>query len=190
MFNYRSRGKHRKQESKNARTRAQEERNSILFLFVIQRTKCPPFDPFFGAPSMLATARGAKRHLGELHVSGSKGGILRPSRLRSRIPYGFWRLRRGLKTKCSLAFESPCLLCQAIPFCPWAECWTKCWAEGFFHGKNWIYTSNTFDFIVKYTIFCFGKPGMGKKWLRGDFGGYCWVKVLGRMRLLLRFVKK
>ena len=70
---------------------------------------------FFGAPTMLATARGAKRHLGELHVSGSKSGILRPSRLRPQIPYGFRRLRRGLKTKYSVAFESHRLLCQTIP---------------------------------------------------------------------------
>ena len=31
---------------------------------------------------------------------------------------------------------------------------------------------------------------MGKKSLRGGFGGHCWAKVLGRMRLLLRFIKK
>ena len=30
-------------KKKKARVRAQEERNSILFLFAIQRTKCPPF---------------------------------------------------------------------------------------------------------------------------------------------------
>uniref|UniRef100_UPI003FF150C4 hypothetical protein n=1 Tax=Faecalibacterium prausnitzii TaxID=853 RepID=UPI003FF150C4 len=43
---------------------------------------------------------------------------------------------------------------------------------------------------MKYTFFGFGKPGMGKKSLRGSFGGHCWAKVLGRMRLLLRFIKK
>ena len=64
---------------------------------MIQRTKCPPFDPFFGAPSMLATARGAKRHLGKLHVSGSKGGMLRPSRSHSRTRVSLMRLRRPLK---------------------------------------------------------------------------------------------
>ena len=140
----------------------------------------PTFWPFFGAPSMLATARGAKRHLGELHVSGSKGGILRPSRLRSRIPYGFRRLRRGLKTKYSLAFESPSLLCQTIPIRRAEGSRTKCWAEGFFHGKNWIYTSNTFDLLWNIHFLVLESPAWAKNRCEGVLeviaGQKCWAE--------------
>ena len=135
---------------------------------------------FFGAPTMLATARGAKRHLGELHVSGSKSGILRPSRLRSRRPYGFRRLRRGLKTKYSVAFESHRLLCQTIPFCPWAGCWTKCWAKGFAHDKNSIYTSNNFDLLENIQFLVLESPAWAKNRCEGVLeviaGQKCWAE--------------
>jgi hypothetical protein len=80
-----------------------------------------------------------------------------------------------------LAFESPCLLCQTIPFCPSAGCWTKCWAEGFFHSKNWIYTINTFYLLENIHFLALESPAW-QKMAAQFFECPYWAKVLGRMK--------